>query len=121
MGAVTEKTWVKVLSGITMAVAFMGGMLHIYNSAFGTISAFQMRPIHVGIVGLLAVLMDTVSLKDKKHKALHMVLNGLILFCVLAGISELLFHYSEIAQSAGLTSDRITICSTLLVLSLIHI
>ena len=97
MGAVTEKTWVKVLSGITMAVAFMGGMLHIYNSAFGTISAFQMRPIHVGIVGLLAVLMDTVSLKEKKHKALHMVLNGLILFCVLAGISELLFHYSEIA------------------------
>lgn len=121
MGAVTEKTWVKVLSGITMAVAFMGGMLHIYNSAFGTISAFQMRPIHVGIVGLLAVLMDMVSLKDKKHKAVHIVLNGLVLFCVLAGISELLFHYSEIAQNAGLTSDRITICSTLLVISILYL
>lgn len=121
MGEVTEKNWIKFLSGITMAVAFLGGLLHIYNSAFGSISAFQMRPIHVGIVGLLAVLMDTVSLKEPKHRAIRLVLNGMILLCVLVGISELLFHYSEIAQSAGRTSGRITICSTLLVISILYL
>lgn len=55
----------KVLKWILYVIALLGGLLHIYNSAFGTISSFQMRPLHLAVVGIISVLMELTKIKEK--------------------------------------------------------
>ncbi len=115
-----EKSWQSVLSKVVFVLALLGGLLHVYNSAFGTISAFQMRPLHLGIVGILAVFMDYLSAKESKHPKLHILVNTAILVCVILGVSELLINYAEIANAAGVVSNRVVICCTLLVIAILY-
>ena len=77
----------QILKYILYVIALLGGLLHIYNSAFGTISSFQMRPLHLAIVGVIAVLMELTKLKDKKHPVVTSVMNMVIMLFVLFGVS----------------------------------
>lgn len=110
----------KITSWVLYVIALLGGLLHIYNSAFGTISAFQMRPIHLAIVGVIAVLAEFVNPKNKKMPVWRIVVNVIILLCVLLGITELLFNYEAIAKSAGNVTPQIVVCCTLLVIAILY-
>lgn len=110
----------KIISWVLYGIALLGGLLHIYNSAFGTISAFQMRPIHLAIVGVIAVLADIVNPKNKKMPVWRIAFNVFILVCVLFGVSELLFNYEAIAKSAGNVTPKIVLCCTLLVIAILY-
>lgn len=111
----------KVLEWTLYIVALLSGLLHIWNSAFGTISAFQMRPLHLGTIGVIAVLMEALKSKNKKKPVPSQIINIIVLFCVLFGISELLFNYQAIAKTAGNISPRIVLCGTLLVLAILYL
>lgn len=119
----TEKkfNYTKILEWILYAIALLGGLLHIYNSAFGTISAFQMRPLHLGIVGVLAALMDMVSAKKAKRPVLRIAISFVMMVCVLWGISELLFNYESIAKTAGIVPTQIVVCCTLLLIAILYL
>ena len=115
----------KFLTWTIYILALVGGLIHMWNSAVGTISAFQMRPLHLAIIGALAVLVDLEKLiKSKKSssvvKVLFVILNLFMLFCVLDGVTELLFNYDEIARTAGKITPSIVICSTLLIISILY-
>ncbi|MBQ9301408.1 MAG: TRAP transporter fused permease subunit [Clostridia bacterium] len=109
----------QILKYILYVIALLGGLLHIYNSAFGTISSFQMRPLHLAIVGVIAVLMELTKLKDKKHPVVTSVMNIVIMLFVLFGVSELLFNYNAIARTAGNITPKIVVCCTLLVIAIL--
>lgn len=109
----------KVLKWILYVIALLGGLLHIYNSALGTISSFQMRPLHLAVVGVIAVLMELTKIKEKKHPVASAIVNIIIMCCVLYGVSELLFNYEAIAKTAGTVSTQIVICCTLLVIAIL--
>ena len=56
----------KFLTWTIYILALVGGLIHMWNSAVGTISAFQMRPLHLAIIGALAVLVDLEKLIKSK-------------------------------------------------------
>ena len=114
-------TLTKVLEWTLYVFALFSGLLHIWNSAFGTISSFQMRPIHLGTIGVIAVLMEMLKTKDKKKPVLNIVVDVLVLFAVLFGISELLFNYDAIARTAGNITPRIVFCGAMLVLAILYL
>lgn len=103
------------------AIALIGGLLHMYNSAFGTISSFQMRPLHLAIVGVLAALMGILGAQKSKRPAVHIAVNIAMMLCVLFGVRELLFNYDQIARSAGVVSGSIVFCCTLLVIAILYL
>ncbi len=114
-------TLTKVLEWTLYVFALFSGLLHIWNSAFGTISSFQMRPIHLGTIGVIAVLMEMLKTKDKKKPVPNIVVDVLVLFAVLFGISELLFNYDAIARTAGNITPRIVFCGAMLVLAILYL
>ncbi len=109
------------LKWILYVTALLGGLLHIYNSAFGTISAFQMRPIHLAIIGILAVLMDLLKTRESKRPALHVALNLVMLICAVYGVSELIFNYEQIAKTAGIVSPQIVVSCTMLIVAILYL
>ncbi len=110
-----------VLRALLYIVALLSGLLHIYNSAFGTISAFQMRPIHLGLIGTIAVLAELVKPKKTKKSIILSIVNVIILAFLLFGVSELLFNYEAIAKTAGIISTRIVVCCALLVVAILFL
>lgn len=109
-----EKTK-KILKSFVYVLALTGGLIHLFNSATGVIVPFQMRPLHVAVVALIAFMSDSIEAIDKKTNWVRLTLNiAMCVFSVL-GAAYLAFNYDTIAKSAGLVTTDIVIYGAMLI------
>ena len=105
----------KVLTYFVSLLALCGGLLHLVNSAAGLIVPLRMRPLHLGIIAVLAILLDVVKSEGKKHSALRNAVNLLLLAGAVAGTGYIGLNYEKIAKSAGYVTPEIVIFGSILV------
>lgn len=110
-----------VVKKLVFFIALVGGLLHLINSATGFISPFVMRPVHLGTVGFIGIIMELSKLKDKKFKGFHAALNVIALVFVVLGCGYFGANYADIAKSAGYVTPEIVVFGSMLVLSVLYL
>lgn len=105
----------KHLKTIIYILAFFGGLIHLINSAAGLIVPLQMRPLHLGIIMVLALLTDIIKSADKKHGTIRNIINVALLVFAVLGTSYIAFNYEKVAMSAGYVTNEIVIYGSMIV------
>lgn len=105
----------KALKNFIYLLALCGGLLHLVNSAAGLIVPLRMRPLHLGIIAVLAILLDVVKSEGRKYSVLRNIVSLLLLAGAVAGTGYIGLNYEEIAKSAGYVTPEIVIFGTILV------
>ncbi len=109
------------LTKLIFIVALIGGLIHLYNSATGTIPPLQMRPLHVGIILGLGILQDFQKNCDGRFKWIRIGINMILLGFVLFSLGYFIINYETIVKSAGFTTNAIVLSGTMLVIAILII
>lgn len=111
----------KNIQKIIFIFALLGGLIHLYNSATGAIPPLQMRPLHVGIILVLAILQDIQKSFEGKNKIIRIGLNIVLLIFAVVSLGYFILNYELIVKSAGFTTTEIVVSGTLLVITILII